>query len=50
LLQNCRPQIFVGNDPELFSRGELQKPRDGLLDHRLLAVKREQLLGALLPA
>ena len=35
---------------KLFRRGQRQQARHGLLDHRLLAVERQQLLGALFAA
>ena len=50
LARDLAPQMFVGDDPESRRRGQRQQPRHGLLDHGLLAVKRQQLLGAALPA
>ena len=50
LLQNRRPQIFVCNDPEVLGLRQWQQPRHRLLDHRLLAIQREQLFGALFSA
>ena len=50
LLQDREAKVVVGNDPETFSRSERQKPGHSLLDHGLLAIQREQLLGAFLPA
>jgi hypothetical protein len=42
--------MFVADDPEPRRRGQRQKAGDGLLDHGLLAVERQQLLGTTLPA
>jgi hypothetical protein len=50
LLQNRETQIVVRNNPELLWRSQRQQPRHRLLDHGLLAVQRQQLLRALLPA
>ena len=50
LFQDRGTKIVVGNDPELLRRGQRQQPRHGLLDHGLLAVERQQLLGTFLPA
>jgi hypothetical protein len=50
LFQNRGPKVVVRNDPESIRRSQRQQSRDGLLNHSVPAVKREQLLGALLPA
>jgi len=47
LLHDCSPQIFVGDDPEPFRPSQRQQARHGLLNHRLLAVERQQLFRAL---
>ena len=43
-------QIFVGDDPELLRLGQRLQALDRLLDHALLAVERQQLLGHALAA
>jgi hypothetical protein len=50
LAQNFRPGVLVGNDPELLCRSQWSQTRDRLLNHRLIAVKRQQLFGTLLSA
>ena len=50
LLDDRRAEIVVGDDPEFLGRRERQEARDRLLDHGLLAVEREQLLGPFFPA
>ena len=50
LLKNRRTQIFIRNDPELFRRRHREQPGHGLLDHGLLAVESQQLLGFFLAA
>src|SRR5262249_47389048 len=44
------PQVPVRDDPKLPRRRQRQQPLHRLLDHRLLAVERKQLLRAPLPA
>jgi hypothetical protein len=43
-------QIFIGNNPELFFRGEWSQALNRLLDHGALAIERQQLLGPALTA
>jgi hypothetical protein len=50
LFQNCRTKIVVGDDPELFRRSQRKQACHGLLDHGLLAVEGQQLLGSFLSA
>ncbi len=50
LAQNLAPQMLVGDDPETRRRSQRQQTRDRLLNHGLLAVERQQLLGPALPA
>src|SRR5450759_2339555 len=50
LTQDGGTQVVIGDDPETAGRGHGCEARDGLLDHRVLAVEREQLLGAALAA
>ena len=50
LALNRRPQVIVGYDPELLIFRERLKALDCLLNHALLAVQREQLLGHALAA
>src|SRR5580658_458459 len=48
LTQNRGTQIVIRNNPETTGRGHGREARDGLLDHAVLAVEREQLLGTTL--
>ena len=50
LLQNRLAQVFIADDPEVLCRSERQEALNRLLDHGLLAVERQQLLGASLAA
>src|SRR5882672_7485205 len=50
LPQNGRAEVVVGNDPLAFGRGHRQQAGDGLLEHRLFAIEREQLFGSSLAA
>ena len=50
LAHDLAPQMFVRDDPETRRRSQRQQPRHGLLNHGLLAVERQQLLGPALPA
>ncbi len=50
LPEHCRPQVVICDNPKAFGRRERQEARHRLLDHRLLAVERQQLLGAALTA
>ena len=47
-ISRCR--VFVRDDPKTARRSERQQARNRLLDHGLLAVEREQLLGPALAA
>src|SRR5580698_3577577 len=50
LAKNLRTQVIVGNNPELLVFRERLKTLDRLLDHALLAVQWQQLLGHTLAA
>jgi hypothetical protein len=50
LTQNSGAQVVISNDPETARCGQWGQARDGLLDHGVLAIKREELLGAALSA
>jgi hypothetical protein len=50
LAHDSCPQIVVGNDPKIAWRGHRCEACHGLLDHGVLAIQREQLLGATLAA
>jgi len=50
LPQDFWPQLLIRDDPELFRWGKPKQPRHRLLNHRLLAIQRKQLLGAFLAA
>ena len=50
LANNLAAQVFVGDDPAVTGRSQWQKAGDRLLDHGLLAVKRQQLFGPPLAA
>ena len=50
LAQDGGAQVVIGDDPETARRGHGREARDRLLDHGLLAIEREQLLGAPLAA
>ena len=50
LPHDLSPQMLIGDHPEARRRGQGQQPSHGLLDHGLLSVERQQLLGATLPA
>ncbi len=50
LARDLAPQVLVGDDPETRGRSQRQQARHRLLDHGLLAIERQQLLGATLPA
>ena len=50
LLQDRGTKIVVGDDPKSFRRSQRQQSRHRLLNHGLLAVERQQLLGAFFPA
>ena len=50
LAHDFAPQMLVSDDPETCRRSQGQQPANGLLDHGLLSVEREQLLGTTLPA
>src|ERR1039457_3714359 len=50
LLRDGEPQILVGDDPDLSRRSQREQSCHRLLNHRLLAVERQQLLRALLAA
>ena len=48
LTRDFSPEIFIGNHPESAAGCQRQETRHRLLDHGLLAIQREQLLGAAL--
>ena len=50
LPKNRWPQIVIRDDPKAMCRRERRQARHSLLDHGLLAVEREQLLGVAFPA
>ena len=50
LTQDLRLQVVVRDHPNLLGSRELKQSRDRLLDHCLLAIEREQLLGPFHPA
>ena len=50
LAHDFAPQMLIGDDPETCRGSQGQQPAHGLLDHGLLSVERQQLLGATLPA
>src|SRR5580704_16717843 len=50
LSQDRGAKIMIGKNPKSVQRSERQQTSQRLLDHGLLAIERQQLLGALLPA
>ena len=50
LASDRRAQIVVGDDPEVLRLRQRQQAIKGFLDHALVAVQREELLGLALAA